>query len=315
MRPISRNWFPSAAFAGSIALLMLTAVPGVTPGVTAGGTVTSDDEYRKEVDEWYQSRIERLKSPDGYLTLAGLFPLADGENRFGSAEDNDLVFPHGVPAHAGVFTSNDGGVRIDVAEGVTITAADEAVRSMPLTTDADQRPTVLALGSFRFYAIERAGKLYVRLKDRQSELRQNFEGIERFPVDVAWRIEGRFKPYDPPKTLRIPNVLGYEIEESCPGAVVFDVRGETFYLEPTPAGGGRLFIVFGDETSGQDTYGGGRFLVADAPSEDGIVVLDFNKAYNPPCAFTPYATCPLPHQANRLPVRIEAGEKKWAVSD
>jgi uncharacterized protein (DUF1684 family) len=305
--PISRNWFPAAAFAGSVVLLMLTALPGVIPG----SAVTTDDEYRKEVDEWYQSRIEHLKSPEGYLTLAGLFPLADGENRFGSAEDNDLVFPHGFPAHAGVITSNDGGVRIDVAEGVTITAADEAVRSMQLKTDIDQEPTVLALGNFRFYVIERAGKPYVRLKDRQSELRQYFEGIERFPVDVAWRIEGHFKPYDPPKTLRIPNVLGYEIEQKCSGAVVFDVGGETFYLEPVPADSGRLFIVFGDETSGLETYGGGRFLVADAPSEDGVVVLDFNKAYNPPCAFTPYATCPLPHQANRLPVRIEAGEKMW----
>jgi uncharacterized protein (DUF1684 family) len=286
---------------------MLTAFPGVI----SGGTATTDDEYREEVDEWYQSRIERLKSPDGYLTLAGLFPLADGENRFGSAEDNDLVFPHVVSAHAGVLISTDEGVRIDVAEGVTITAADEVVRSMTLKTDADKEPTVLSLQRFRFYVIERAGQRYVRLKDRQSELRRDFEGIERFPVDGAWRIEGRFKPYDPPKPLRIPNILGYETEQSCPGAVVFDVGGEKFYLEPTPAGEGRLFIVFGDETSGLETYGGGRFLVAEAPSEDGTVVLDFNKAYNPPCAFTPYATCPLPHQANRLPVRIEAGEKNW----
>ena len=307
MLNISRYAPTGKSLATSITLILLTTLPQAIPSRAE----TTGDTYVSEVDDWHRSRVENLKSPDSYLTLAGLFSLAEGDNRFGSAPDNELVFPEATPAHAGLFTVTDGSVQIDVLDGVTITAADEPVRSMHLGTDAGQTPTVLTMGSFRFYIIDRSGHLYVRLKDLQSELLEQFEGIERFPVDVSWRIEGQFKPYDPPKTLRIPNVLGYDFDETCPGQVVFDVGGETFSLEPIPAGGGRLFIVFGDETSGLETYGGGRFLVADAPSEDGRVVLDFNKAYNPPCAFTPYATCPLPHEANRLPVRIEAGEKSW----
>lgn len=295
-------------FINLLSLMVLSSVQGAK--AAAGGGV-AEGAYQQEIDDWYRSRIEALKRPGSYLTLVGLFPLAEGENRFGSADDNDLVFPEGVPAHAGVFTISQGTVRIDVAEGVTVTSSEEPVQSMTLKTDEKEAPTVLAMESYRFYVIERSGRLYVRLKDLDSELWRRFEGIERFPVDAAWRIEGRFEPYDPPKPLRIPNILGYEFEQACPGAIEFEVGGETYSLEPTEASGGRLFIVFGDETCGLETYGGGRFLVADPPAEDGTVVLDFNRAYNPPCVFTPYATCPLPHEANRLPFRIEAGEKMW----
>jgi uncharacterized protein (DUF1684 family) len=279
--------------------------------VTALSEPALADNYEQEIDEWYQARVERLKSPEGYLTLAGLFPLADGDNRFGSAEDNDLVFPAKAPAQAGVFTLKDGGVWIEVHDGAGITYGGAPVRSMKLETDAQEEMTVLEMGSLRFFVIERSGRLYIRLKDLESELLEHFENIDRFPVDAAWRIEGRFEPYDPPKMIRVPNVLGYEFVEKCPGAVTFDVGGTACRLEPMGASGGRLFFVFGDATSGLETYGGGRFMVAEAPAEDGTVVLDFNKAYNPPCAFTPFATCPLPHPANLLSVGIEAGEKKY----
>ena len=269
------------------------------------------DAHRQEIDEWHQKRLESLKNPEGYLSLAGLFPLVEGENWFGSREDNALVFPAGTPARAGVFVLKAGAVRVDVAEGVEITVIDAAVSSAVLQSDAEGEPTVLAMGSLRFYVIDRSGALYIRLKDLDSELLKHFEGVDRFPVDVAWRIEGRFEPYDPPKRILVPNVLGGAFEEKCPGRVVFEIGGEACGLEPTSASRGRLFFVFGDGTSGLETYGGGRFLVAGPPSEEGIVVLDFNKAYNPPCAFSPFATCPLPHEANRLTVRIEAGEKKW----
>jgi uncharacterized protein (DUF1684 family) len=269
------------------------------------------DAYRLEIDGWYQQRLQSLKSPEGYLSLVGLFPLLEGENRFGSAPDNDMVFPSGAPERAGVFVLEDGTVRVDVAEGVEITVNGRAVTSSPLRTDADGGPTVLSMGTLRFYAIDRSGDLYIRVKDLDSDLLKHFAGVERFPVDAAWRIEGRFEAYDPPKPISLPNVLGGRFDETCPGRVVFEVRGHKCSLEPTSTSDGRLFFVFGDATSGAETYGGGRFLVAAAPDEDGTVVLDFNKAYNPPCAFTPYATCPLPHEANRLDVRIEAGEKNW----
>jgi uncharacterized protein (DUF1684 family) len=277
------------------------------------GPDSDPGEYGNEINEWHKARIERLKNPNGYLSLVGLFPLEEGENRFGSAEDNDLVYPNGAPPYAGVFTLDNGAVTVRSLDGVTITAGDGPAPATPLTTDAESEPTVLAMGSFRFYVIERSGNLYIRLKDVESPLLTHFEGIDRFPVDKAWRIEGRFEPYDPPKQLMIPNILGYEFEETCPGSVAFEVGGETYRLEALAASGGRLFFVFGDGTSGLETYGGGRFLVADPPSDDGTVVLDFNRAYNPPCAFTPYATCPLPHRANQLTVRIEAGEKTYGA--
>lgn len=277
----------------------------------AQDAAASGDAYRSAIDRWHERRLRSLRDPDGYLSLVGLFPLAEGENRFGSAADNDMVFPAGAPAHAGVFMIRGGAVRLEVTGGVEITANDTPVTSAALDSDARGEPTVLSMGSLRFYVIERAGNLLVRLKDPDSELLSEFSGIDRFPVDADWRIEGRFEPYHPPKRIRVPNVLGGESEEDCPGRIVFEVRGKSYSLEPTINSSGRLFIVFGDGTSGVETYGGGRFLVAEPPSEDGTVVLDFNKAYNPPCAFTPFATCPLPHEANRLAVRIEAGEKRW----
>lgn len=309
MCTIFRSPRNTAFVACAIALFLCTFAPGIPPA----GAETPDDAYQKEIAQWYQSRVERLTREDGYLTLAGLFPLVDGENSFGSAEENDMVFPDKAPATAGVFVLEDGVVTIEVPENVTITTGGRPVRSMRLETDMQDETTVLEMGTYRFYVIDRGGRLYIRLKDLDSKLLKEFEGIDRFPVDIAWRVVGRFEPYDPPKLLRIPNVLGYETEEPCPGAVAFEIGGKTYRLEPIPSGD-RLFFIFGDETSGVETYAGGRFLTADAPSEDGSVVLDFNKAYNPPCVFTPYATCPLPHPANRLPIRIEAGEKMYGKS-
>lgn len=269
------------------------------------------DAYRSEIDAWHRKRIESLKDPEGYLSLVGLYPMAEGANRFGSAKGNDLVFPAGSPPHAGVLKRADGVVRIEVTPGVVITSGGELVASDTLRSDAHGEPTVLEMGSMRFYVIDRSGDLYVRLKDVESERLMSFDGVDRFPVDRAWQIDARFEPYDPPRFISVPNVLGGEFVEECPGRLVFEVNGEPCSLEPLLDSRGRFFIVFGDGTSGLETYGGGRFLVADPPSHEGLVVLDFNRSYNPPCAFSPFATCPLPHEANRLDVRIEAGEKTW----
>ena len=183
--------------------------------------------------------------------------------------------------------------------------------SGPLGSDADEETTVLDMDTFRFYVIERAGDYYLRVKDSDAATRKNFQGIERYPVDPKWRIEARLEPYNPPKTLQIPNVLGVTFEESCPGMLVLQIDGSTHRLEPVNRSGGLLFVVFGDETSGLETYGGGRMLYVDPPSPDSTFVVDFNKAYNPPCVFTPYATCPLPHADNILQVPVRAGEKAY----
>jgi uncharacterized protein (DUF1684 family) len=272
---------------------------------------STDAEYQKEVNDWHAERIERLRAEYGWLTLVGLIPLSEGENRFGSAGDNDLVFPDKAPEHAGVLTLNEGSVRLEVTAEGRITSDGNPVQSMILGSDADEETTVLDMGDLRFYVIKRGDRFFVRIKDPEAGALKNFKGIERYPVRSEWRIEAGFEPYDPPRKIMIPNALGMEFEESCPGAVVFEVGSVTQRLEPTSTSHGGLFFVFADRTSGDETYGGGRFLYADPPGPDGKVILDFNKAYNPPCVFTPYATCPLPHEGNILKAKIEAGEKNY----
>jgi uncharacterized protein (DUF1684 family) len=279
---------------------------------TAVRAESSESAYQLEIDQWHAERIERLKDKYGWLSLVGLMPLHEGENRFGSAADNDLVFPGKAPRQAGVITLAEGTARLKIGEGNTITSDGRPIESEIIFSQAGENTTVLDMGSFRFFVIERTGRYYLRVKDSEAEPLKNFKGIDRFPVREKWRITARFEQYNPPKKLMIPNVLGGEYEETCPGVAVFDVDGRTYRLEPTGSTKGGLFFVFADLTSGKETYGGGRFLSVDSCDSSGKVVLDFNKAYNPPCVFTPYATCPLPHEANILDLRIEAGEKKCA---
>jgi uncharacterized protein (DUF1684 family) len=221
------------------------------------------------------------------------------------------VFPADkAPPRIGVFVVDEGRVRVRVDPGVVVTHDGAPVTELALLTDVDDEPTMLELGPLLFHAIDRGGRLGVRLKDRESPLIGQFAGIHRFDADPSWRIEARFETYDPPKPIVVPNIVGPPTEEPCFGRLSFERGGATYSLEPTGQPGKRLFIVFGDETNGETTYGGGRFLYADWPAPgDDRVVLDFNRAYNPPCAFNKYTTCPLPPKQNVLPVAIDAGEK------
>jgi uncharacterized protein (DUF1684 family) len=159
--------------------------------------------------------------------------------------------------------------------------------------------------------IERGGRLAIRTWDTAAVARRDFGGIDHWPVDSAWRLTARFEP-TPGRILPVPDVLGTVDQEESPGDVVFEIGGVTHRLEALPGGeNGEMWLVFGDETNGEETYGGGRFLYTGAPEADGSVVVDFNRAYNPPCVFSPYATCPLPWAANKLPIRIEAGERMY----
>lgn len=277
------------------------------PPAHAAGT----DDYLQELGTWQHQREENLRSRDGWLTLVGLFLLSQGDNSFGSAADNKLVFPAKAPAHAGVLHVAGDQVQIEAAADAGITTEDQPVTRMTLRPDSDENPTVLSMGTFTFFVIARGEQLFVRLKDSESPALAEFRGIDRFPASPTWRIEARFEPYNPPHKITVPNVLGTSFDETSPGAVVFELNGKTYRLDPVGEPDQSLFLIFGDQTNGPVTYGGGRFLSADPPGPDGKVILDFNRAYNPPCAFTPYATCPLPPRQNKLAVRIEAGEKKY----
>lgn len=280
--------------------------------LAAGGPVKpmTGDAHRAEIEGWQKSREARLRSDGGWLTVAGLFWLEPGENPFGSDPRARVLLPaHSAPARAGVLRVAGGKVTVEAAPGVPLTAAGKPVTRMDLKSDLTGAPDVLELGQLRFFVIERNGKLAIRLRDLQSPKRKTFAGLRFFPVRQDYRVTARFLPHPAPKKIRVPNVLGYAEELVSPGQVVFQLQGKELRLEPVyeVPGATELFYIFRDKTAGKETYGAGRFLYSELP-RDGQVVLDFNKAYTPPCAFTRFATCPLPPPQNRLPVRIEAGE-------
>ena len=205
-----------------------------------------------------------------------------------------------------------GAVRIQAERAAGLTQRGRPVEAITLRTDASGDATVLENGPVSFYVIKRRDRYAVRVKNAASQLLRSFAGIDSFPIEWHWRFEAHFERYDPPKEVLVPNVIGGADREKCPGAIVFDYGGKTYRLEPVlEAGTEDLFVIFGDRTNGVETYGAGRFLYTKVPDQAGRVILDFNKAYNPPCVFTPYATCPLPPPGNRLPFRVEAGEKLY----
>lgn len=270
-------------------------------------------QYVDSVNVWHQQRIERLKKPDGWLSLIGLYRLMSGENTFGSDSGNAIVFPPKAPKSIGKFLVDGDEIRVHIKPGIQVLSQQKTVTELQLQSDVENSPTLLTLNSLSWYVIKRGESYLVRLKDSESPLIRNFRGIERYPVDPRWRVKARFIPYQPSKKIPVPNVLGTVFMESSPGALIFKIKGKEFRLDPiAEAGAERYFVIFGDQTNGFETYGAGRFLYIDKPGTDEVTFIDFNKSYNPPCAFTPYATCPLPPSQNKLPVKITAGEKKYA---
>lgn len=260
--------------------------------------------HRAEVEAWRAGRYEALRRDQGWLTLSGLGWLRPGVNRVGSDPTADVVLPAG-PAHAGTLTVT--------ADGVTASGlwrhGGEPVEDLSLVDDRDGEQTLLELGSLRLCLIERGGRLALRTWDLEAPSRRDFIGVDHWPVDPGWRLDARFEP-TPGRRLAVPDVLGTTEDQASPGDVVFEAAGATHRLQALSGGEtGELWLVFGDATNGDETYGGGRFLYTPPPAADGSVVVDFNRAYNPPCVFSPYATCPLPWPGNVLSLRVEAGER------
>ena len=258
-------------------------------------SLSAASTYQNEILEWRRQREAALKAEGGWLTVAGLFWLHEGANTAGRDPKSDVALPDGPP-HAATFDLKNGRV------SVTIDGKTRTVK--PDSADA------VNVGRLNLYVIKRGDKFGIRLKDPDSEYRREFHGIESYPVNEAYRVTARWVAE--PKKIPILNIIGQTENSECPGYAVFELSGRELRLYPIleSPGAKELFYIFKDQTSGKETYGAGRFLYSEMP-KDGKVVLDFNKAYNPPCAFTPYATCPLPPPENRLPVRVEAGEKKY----
>ncbi|MEO7071861.1 MAG: DUF1684 domain-containing protein [Rhodanobacter sp.] len=273
------------------------------------------DAYAQSLDRWRQERLQKLTAPDGWLSLVGLAWLARGANTIGSAADNAIVVA-GAPARLGVITfDDDGTVRIALAPGSDARVDGKEVLHATLVDDVQAgagTPTQVSFGTTSLYVIDREGRKGLRIKDPQSPTRTGFLGIDSFPVDPSWRIDARWVPAAPGRTLEMGTVIGTTEKYPVPGTVEFSRDGHTFALLPVieVPGDEQYFIVFADRTSGKETYGAARFLYIDPP-RDGSVVIDFNRAYNPPCAFTAFATCPLAPPENRLDLRVTAGERNY----
>lgn len=270
-----------------------------------------DDEHTKEIKEWQKRRVEGLQRKDGWFTLAGLYWFAEGENTFGSDKSNDIIFPEGTPAFIGKAVLDNGNVTTIINDNVQVFHDSVEVKEVSMQNDTQGQPTILTHGSFSWYAIKRDGNRYgIRLKDSENQALKDFDGIDTYPIDKKWKIEARYEPYDPPKIIIIPNVTGTSAEDSSKGALVFNIDDKEYRLDALGSGD-RFFIIFADETNGKETYGAGRFMSVARPDSTGRTYIDFNRAYNPPCAFTKYATCPLPPKDNYLRVAVTAGEKNY----
>ena len=289
------------------------ALPATETTPVPQQTTTGTNHDLETAEEWKVRRLASLKREDGWLSLVGLHWLEEGENRFGSASDNTLVLPPAAPPAAGTLTLAGGTVTLAPAAPMTIDGKPVEGATTLRDDSNDAGATIVQMGTMRFNVIKRGERYGLRVKDSEAPTRTQFAGLEYFPVDPKWRLEARFEPYDPPKKIPIADVTGMVADSISPGAIVFTVDGQEHRLDPILEDGSpNLFVIFRDQTSADSTYPAGRYVYASPAGSDGKVILDFNKAYNPPCAFTEFATCPLPPPQNRLPMRIEAGEKKYA---
>ena len=294
-------------------LYLVAAAATFAAAVTAGSPAApaGTDAYRASIETWRQQRLGRLTGPAGWLTLVGLEWLKPGANTLGSAADNTIVQAQ-WPAHLGSVVLDGSQARVTLAGDADAKIDGGDQRSALLVDDSQPKPTVVSSGTVSFYLVQRGDRFGLRIKDSDAPTRRNFVGLDYFDIDPDWRIEAKWEAYDPPREVEEPNVLGEIDKVIVPGAAVFEHGGKSFRVEPvieTP-GDTDYFLVFADRTSGKETYGAARFVYTEPPKA-GKIVIDFNKAYNPPCAFTPYATCPLPTPQNRIDTRITAGEKKY----
>ena len=263
--------------------------------------------YRAEIEAWRADRLAKLKADDGYLNLAGLFWLEPGDYSFGGAGDNDLVFP-GAVDRIGRFSADAEGITMSVDPGHEVRVEGQRVSVVRFEPEGYDSPPPARMGALSWYVIRRQHLLGVRLHDHENPALGAMQELPYYDIDARYRVSARLHRYAEPRVVSVGTVIdGLPYRPVSPGVVGFEIDGETFELEAYESGD-QLFFVFGDRTSGRATYGAGRFVYADAPDEDDVTVLDFNKAYNPPCAFNDFSTCPVASPRNRLGIKIEAGE-------
>ncbi len=269
------------------------------------------DPYRADIEKFRQQREAKLTSDTGWLTIAGLSFLTKPETTFGSDAESDVVLPAGAPAKAGTFVlAKNGKISVKPEPGVTYKLLDgKPFAGGPIKSDGEGPPDRLVFGDVQVWIHQSGERPAVRIRNKNNPLRKEFTGMKWYPVNGAYRVEGTFVPYDKPKHLQIPNMLGDIDDMESPGHVKFALNGKEHNMAVITEDEDNFWFIFRDLTSADETYPAARFLYTPRPDKNGKVVLDFNRAENPPCAFNPYATCPLPPKENRLQVRVEAGEK------
>ena len=271
-------------------------------------TETIDDAYVKEMETWKERRLEAVTGPDGWATLIGLHWFSEGETTMGSDSSGTIILPSEVPAYLGSFFVQGEQVIFSASDDSRITVGDSTISSVNINTENNP---IFKWETFSWYVIKRSGRLGLRIRDTMSPEILNFKGLNYFPLNPEWIIKASFELHEPPKTKIIQTVLDMTIEYPNPATLFFEYGGEQHSLEALDEGGDEYFLIFSDETSAVETYGAGRYMYISKTPVDGFLTLDFNKCYNPPCAFTPFATCPIPPPENQLKLSIKAGEKDY----
>lgn len=275
----------------------------------ASFNIFAQSDYQSEIQKWREKRENELKADNGWLTLTNLAWLKEGKNTIGSAADNNVVLPAATASQIGIIEFKNGIASLSVNDGIDALGDGKKFQSIELKSDADGKPTLVQIGDVSFTLIKREDRYGIRVRDVNSPNRAKFTNLHWFPIDESYRVTADFEAYDVPKEIEIPNVLGGTFKMRSPGLLKFKLGGKDYSLEPVEEGD-EYFIIFNDLTSRTTTYQPGRFLYS-KKAKNGKVVLDFNQAYNPPCAFTEYATCPLPPAQNRLKTEIKAGEMRY----
>lgn len=276
-----------------------------------GSSITeTTDEYITEIEQWQQLRIDSLKGHTGFLNLAGLFWISGEVSSIGSDSVNTFIFPAKAVAQLGaILIMNDSLWFVqDESRQVTINGDSEADTTL-IFVEGEINLTMTS-GDLHWFIIKRGTTYGIRLKDYKHPLLTSFNNIDNFPIDAKWRVSATWELYKEPKVVTVHNQVGMDLELNAPGALHFELEGKPYALEPIGSVNDKsYFVMIFDKTSGHGTYGSGRYINVVPPDENGKTYIDFNKAYNPPCAYTEFATCLFPHKANRLPLRVEAGEQ------
>ncbi len=272
-------------------------------------SIFAQENYVKEINHWHQGRVANLKSENGWLNLAGLFWLKEGENTFGADPHNDIIFPKETSElFLGKVVLQKSEIFLYPYKNSGIYLENQPIVE-PIKLYPNERNIILKHRNLRWFIIKRGERFAIRLRDLESPFLKEFHGIERFPVEEKWKVKAKFVAGEG-KKIPILDITGQTSLQESPGSLVFELDGKRFTLDAL-AEGETLFIIFADQTNKKETYGSGRFLYASMPDKEGLVELDFNKSFNPPCAFTPYATCPLPPKQNTLGIRVTAGERNY----